>query len=489
MNIGSSGTPIHDTNAINAGSSAGNVNLTIYGQSLGTGTLRAYTDLYSTLHLYSGNYTQHSGNVYLSSTDNDTPGIDVSNEDDSYGNVTLRGGTLTISATGTGSNAITASSDVRILGGTLHAECGPTESGYNAYGIYSQSGNITLDWTNASDRIYATSYYVVVNELNPNGAVKIASGKALVEDGNDNDAYNNYVIGDGNALSGEALGNIAGKTLKPALLLTDNVDNSAQIAALNHLKTTAILQDRTLYRDGAWNTLCLPFSVGDEEATSGHELDGTPLEGATLMTLGNQGCNTGFDTQTSTLTLDFLPATTVEPGVAYIVKWGTKDNHPDTDIENPVFTGVTVTTDTPADHATSSQDEYITFIGTYSPTAIYADPATNLYLGNGNKLYYPSSKMNIGSFRAYFRLNNGLTAGLPDPDPDDGSGSVNIRAFKLNFGNEEETTGIISTTNYTNYTNSAGAGWYDLSGRKLQGKPTAKGIYIYNGKKRVITGW
>ena len=207
------------------------------------------------------------------------------------------------------------------------------------------------------------------------------------------------------------------------------------------------------------------------------------------MTLGNQGCNTGFDTQTSTLTLDFLPATTVEPGVPYIVKWGTKDNHPDTDIENPVFTGVTVTTDTPADHATSSQDEYITFIGTYSPTAIYADPATNLYLGNGNKLYYPSSKMNIGSFRAYFRLNNGLTAGLPDPDPDDGSGSVNIRAFKLNFGNEEETTGIISTTNYTNYTNSAGAGWYDLSGRKLQGKPTAKGIYIYNGKKRVITGW
>ena len=31
----------------------------------------------------------------------------------------------------------------------------------------------------------------------------------------------------------------------------------------------------------------------------------------------------------------------------------------------------------------------------------------------------------------------------------------------------------------------AGA-WFDLSGRKLSGKPTRKGIYVYNGKKRVI---
>ena len=28
--------------------------------------------------------------------------------------------------------------------------------------------------------------------------------------------------------------------------------------------------------------------------------------------------------------------------------------------------------------------------------------------------------------------------------------------------------------------------WYDMQGRKLQGKPTAKGVYIVNGKKVVI---
>jgi hypothetical protein len=28
--------------------------------------------------------------------------------------------------------------------------------------------------------------------------------------------------------------------------------------------------------------------------------------------------------------------------------------------------------------------------------------------------------------------------------------------------------------------------WYDLNGRQLSGKPTAKGVYIYNGKKQII---
>lgn len=28
--------------------------------------------------------------------------------------------------------------------------------------------------------------------------------------------------------------------------------------------------------------------------------------------------------------------------------------------------------------------------------------------------------------------------------------------------------------------------WYDLQGRKLSGRPTQKGIYIYKGKKQII---
>ena len=31
-----------------------------------------------------------------------------------------------------------------------------------------------------------------------------------------------------------------------------------------------------------------------------------------------------------------------------------------------------------------------------------------------------------------------------------------------------------------------GGDWYDLSGRRLSGKPVSKGVYIQNGKKVVI---
>ena len=48
---------------------------------------------------------------------------------------------------------------------------------------------------------------------------------------------------------------------------------------------------------------------------------------------------------------------------------------------------------------------------------------------------------------------------------------------------ENGTTGI-ATTNYMNRSNPEA--WYDLQGRRLSGKPSRPGVYINNGKKRVI---
>lgn len=45
------------------------------------------------------------------------------------------------------------------------------------------------------------------------------------------------------------------------------------------------LQGRTLYTDGRWNTLCLPFDLGDATADESHHFDGTPLEGFTVKEL------------------------------------------------------------------------------------------------------------------------------------------------------------------------------------------------------------
>jgi hypothetical protein len=454
--------------------------LIIYGQTLGTGTL----DITATnTGIYYGSVVIRGGTVNATGTN--SAGISA------YGDVTIIGGKVTatgdsngiyaggavtitggtVNATATNQDGIFAGGDVTITGGQI------TATSEYSDGIYA-GGDITLGCTNASDFIKATNY-----SLGPDGGVNIADDQTLYDE-------------DGNPYSGNrVVYDLAGKTLRPydcRLALSDDADNTAAIAAANGKVYNVTLQGRTLYKDGAWNTLCLPFALGDEEAESGHELDGTPLEGATLMTLGNsQACNTGFDPQTGTLNLEFLPATTVEPGVAYIVKWPIPDgmtaddfaaayaaNPDDYDLKNPIFTGVTVTNDAPADHATTSLDGYVTFVGTYGPADIYADPATALYLGAANKLYWPTATdFELKPFRAYFQLNNGLTAGTP-------SSPKAVRAFSLNFG-DDEATGILSTTNFTNYTNSAAA-WYDIQGRKLSAQPTARGIYIHGGKKVVI---
>ena len=50
-------------------------------------------------------------------------------------------------------------------------------------------------------------------------------------------------------------------------------------------------------------------------------------------------------------------------------------------------------------------------------------------------------------------------------------------------GNGEGTTGIDASLVNSEEVNSV---WYDLNGRKLQGKPSQKGVYIKNGKKVVV---
>ena len=81
----------------------------------------------------------------------------------------------------------------------------------------------------------------------------------------------------------------------------------------------------------------------------------------------------------------------------------------------------------------------------------------------------------MNAFRGYFQLKQGLTAG---------NQSAGVRAFVLNFGDDSNATGIL-TTNFTNPTNSDNE-WYSLDGCRLNGKPTSKGIYINNGRKVVI---
>ena len=58
--------------------------------------------------------------------------------------------------------------------------------------------------------------------------------------------------------------------------LADNADNGTAISSANGYVANVTLADRTLYKDGAWNTICLPFDV---------TLAGSALNGATARPL------------------------------------------------------------------------------------------------------------------------------------------------------------------------------------------------------------
>ena len=247
-------------------------------------------------------------------------------------------------------------------------------------------------------------------------------------------------------------------TTASCLVLEDNADNST---VLNQEYTGYVkLNGRTLFKDGSWNTLCLPFDL----TLSGSVLDG---DGVELMTLRSSD----FYPETGTLRLDFNDADEIEAGKPYIIRW-TKpegyDAYPSAyDIVNPVFMVEAISS-----QVQNIETEDVTFCGTFSPLQLEANDRTKLFLGADNTLYWPSAAMTIGACRAYFQLN-GISAGDPD--------SNGVKVFVLNFG-DDEAAGI--SPNLSQGERSTGV-WYSLDGRKLSGKPMQKGLYIHNGKKVV----
>ena len=427
-------------------------NRTIYSQSTGSnaGALGIYTTGDGNRGIDAYGLTINGGNI-TADADGDAAVALCVNTD----GITINGGTVNAKATGNNAVAILSSSTggVNINGGKVTAI--GTTSGIGAYGT---NGNITLGYTNLGDYIKASNYNF--NNIYP-GTFKVKDGQTLY-DGNGHSysgtLFNGQTPAQGQYATFDALNDdLAGKTLRPVVALADNADNSTAISAYDGQTVPVALLGRTLYKDGAWNTLCLPFDV---DLTA----DGCPLAGATLMKLDTEGTYNGKQTglaNDGTLYLYFKTATSIEAGKPYIIKWDSGSN-----IENPVFTGVTIDKNASTEVTFSGGK----FKGTYSPIEWDTENKSILFLGSGNTLYYPKpnggQNPHLNAFRAYFDL-----------------GTSQAREFVLNFDGDNEATGI-KTTNSTNYTNSDA--WYDMSGRKLSGKPTKAGLYIHGNRKVVI---
>ena len=286
--------------------------------------------------------------------------------------------------------------------------------------------------------------------------------------------------------------------------LNDNADNTTLISLMHEAKKADVtISGRTLYKDGNWNTLCLPFDVDG--------FDYTPLQDAIVQELDVDGYyninnpttryiysydennrkyvyidesgneykgqvsdlrQTGFDALDGTLYLYFKNASSIGAGKPYIVKWASGDN-----LVNPVFTGVTISSTAVGEIPFTGGE----FKGIYSPTNIYSADHENLFLGIGKNnldqdvsmLFWPNTTdYTLGAFRAYFHVDLTETNG--------------VRDIVLNFEDGTQTTGIIGHTDITDNTDMADAAWYSINGVKLDSKPSSKGIYIHGNRKVVI---
>ena len=230
--------------------------------------------------------------------------------------------------------------------------------------------------------------------------------------------------------------------------LKDNEDNSSTLNCCpDNIDVT--LEGRTLYKDGSWNTLCLPFNV----TLADSPLAGDGLE-ARVLSASSELDGEG----TLTLTFEDAPET-ISAGTPFIVKW----NNTGINLVNPVFTDVTINNTTNDVDFTGGS-----FKGNFNPLEITdSNRDAILLLSSGNRLGYAKTDRTLGSFRAYFDIPGVLSAREIIMDFGDGIGQI---------------TGIVETKDLRS--RMADSNTYDLQGRKVMNP--SKGLYIEYGRLVII---
>ena len=119
----------------------------------------------------------------------------------------------------------------------------------------------------------------------------------------------------------------------------------------------------------------------------------------------------------------------------------------------------------------TSNDGKVKFVGQWSNFDITNGNIKEiLYIASGNKIGYAKSPRTLKSMRAHFWVQ-----------PKNKEAAA--RAIRLDWGDGEVTSIDLME-------NDAAAGqseWYTVDGRRIDGQPASKGVYVSKGKKVVIT--
>ena len=237
------------------------------------------------------------------------------------------------------------------------------------------------------------------------------------------------------------------KFSQPVITLDEEESESGNRNILDYWEgqDVSFVLKRTL-KVGGWNTFTSPVTFSDFTGVFGEGVKVKQLKDATLTD--------------GVLNLKFEDATTIEAFTPYLVKVAA-----DVDLSQKTITG-----NLPYIEPVIVETAALKFIPTMGlPQNSHTDdPKSVLFIGAGSKLYYADAlPLDIKGFRAYFVLD----------DP------AAVRSISMDFGDDGGATLM----------NSVGVNseqladeWYSVDGRKLSGRPTAKGVYINNGKKTIV---
>lgn len=216
-----------------------------------------------------------------------------------------------------------------------------------------------------------------------------------------------------------------------------NIDESNTSNFIEECDDAIVFLERT-FSSNYWNTICLPFSMSEEEVIA------TFGEGTQILE---------FSSVTDGTVLNFTETETIEASKPYLIK-------PATTVINPYFEDVAITEIAPS----TIEIEGYSFVGIYDATELGVD---DVFISTDGNLYHPAADTNvIKGMRAYFQL---------PCDANSGEAKLNLRG----------------TTNITDIFDSDNAKpevMYNLNGQvvKYGENNIPKGIYIKGGKKVVI---
>lgn len=180
-----------------------------------------------------------------------------------------------------------------------------------------------------------------------------------------------------------------------------------------YIGTKSILAEldihRTLYRDGAFNTLCLPFDMNATQIAT------SPLAGVQVYEFVHAEKN-----PSGQLDIEINgPIDHITAGVPYLVKW----NPTDPEIIDGgilVFKNVNVVTNHGQTLGEAGEVQFVGNIGIATMEENNENHVNNLFLGAANTLYWPENsehETRLKGFRAYFIVPEDGPSGAPKHTP------------------------------------------------------------------------